>query len=291
MYRLLPIARVAGLAGFLVATGATACGSETALEAGAPAQKTARVEILVQTSDGTRVERIRTTGVIDYGRSRSDYVTEAPLESRTITIGDVTYARAAGEADPALPEGKRWLRTDGDMLESQFEESEFVSEDGRTSTMVFVDAPSVRTPDGYLAELEAVTDELRTVRREEVRGVPTTRLRAAVHERRATRHQLETAGWKQANIERYLESLLDSTTAVEVWVDDDGLVRRIVEEVTAPAGFAAPGAPMPTYVTTTEFFDFGVEADIEAPPADEVGEWAEWSRLWHERHAPAPADD
>jgi hypothetical protein len=50
---------------------------------------------------------------------------------------------------------------------------------------------------------------------------------------------------------------------VDVWIDEEGLVRRIaLEDGGSPAA--------------VEFFDFGVEVDIEAPPPDS-GPWRRFS--------------
>lgn len=51
----------------------------------------------------------------------------------------------------------------------------------------------------------------------------------------------------------------ESTVPVEVWIGDDGIVRRIA--IVDDSGAA-----------TLEFFDFGVEVDIQAPPAEQVVE-------------------
>ena len=48
-----------------------------------------------------------------------------------------------------------------------------------------------------------------------------------------------------------------ATAPVDVWIGDDGLVRRIrVEEGSSPA--------------TIEFYDFGVDVAVQAPPTDQV---------------------
>ena len=50
---------------------------------------------------------------------------------------------------------------------------------------------------------------------------------------------------------------------IDVWVDSEGRARRVV---TTDAAMGTDAG----WVTTTEYFDFGLEADIQAPPAAEV---------------------
>jgi len=58
---------------------------------------------------------------------------------------------------------------------------------------------------------------------------------------------------------------------VEVWVDQDGLLRRLSERVTIAAqkvsGVAVPAS---TVTTTQEFYDYGVPVHVTAPPAAKI---------------------
>jgi hypothetical protein len=54
-----------------------------------------------------------------------------------------------------------------------------------------------------------------------------------------------------------LERRAEKTLPVEIWIDDVGRARRFVLELDeVPA--------------TIDFYDFGVEVDVQAPPQDEV---------------------
>ena len=59
---------------------------------------------------------------------------------------------------------------------------------------------------------------------------------------------------------------------IDVWVDSEGRARRVVTTAGTPG--AEEG-----WVTTTEYFDFGLEVDIQAPPAAEVLESEELERI------------
>jgi hypothetical protein len=126
-------------------------------------------------------------------------------------------------------------------------------------------------PAGLLSQLDGASGGLEELGSEEVRGVDTTHLRvtvdtAAAIERSdpAIRDQLRT----------YAEATgLPETYPMELWIDDDGLVRRIRTTLDVPD--AAGGGQPVTQQTTLELYDFGVNVDLEAPLAEETVELAD----------------
>jgi hypothetical protein len=102
------------------------------------------------------------------------------------------------------------------------------------------DALGQFSPTHLLAMLRGASEEIRRVREEEVRDVET------VH------YRLE--------VECEQQELFDCagvTAPVDVWIGDDGLVRRIGIEEQSSSG-------------TIEFYDFGVEVVVEPPPGGQV---------------------
>ena len=97
------------------------------------------------------------------------------------------------------------------------------------------------SPVKLLAMLRRASRTSERIGAEEVRGEPTVRYRLTVD---CQAEEISCAG---------------ETGSAEVWIDRDGLVRRIV----ADDGSA---------LTTIEFFVFGIEVQIEAPPPDAVEE-------------------
>ncbi|MCS7006192.1 MAG: hypothetical protein RMM28_03400 [Thermoleophilia bacterium] len=93
-------------------------------------------------------------------------------------------------------------------------------------------------PDAILGTLRQASGETERVGREDVRGVETVRYRVMV----------TCAGARLA---------CDGVVPVDVWIDDGGLLRRIQIDDDIGEG-------------TIEFFDFGAEVEIEAPPDDKV---------------------
>jgi hypothetical protein len=130
-------------------------------------------------------------------------------------------------------------------------------------------------PAALLAQLEGATDEVEELGDEEVRGVATTKLRVSVDTQAALersdpsiREQLRTYADQVELPERY---------PMELWIDDDGLVRRIrtVVDVATVEGGGGDDGPGATQETVLELYDFGVSVDLDAPREDRTVELAD----------------
>jgi hypothetical protein len=118
-------------------------------------------------------------------------------------------------------------------------------------------------PSQVLEALRGVADDVEVAGEDEVRGVPTTRYTATVDLAAAVAEVPEA---QRAQVEEQLEALDgDGTVPVEVWLDGDGLVRRMAMDL---AGVVPGGTG--TATMTMELFDYGEPVDIEIPSADEV---------------------
>ena len=267
-------ARLLSLGALVLA--AAGCGSEAIPSEESAAPDTARVETVTRVTSPGREHEVRSISLVDYGRDRSSH--DDPATGCTvIAIGDVSYVEVPGAA--GLPPGKRWVKSVWDTAdtEAQFEESRKPQTDadgGWTSYSIVFAAPDP-PPADFLAYLREHGRPER-VGEEDVRGVPTTRYRATLDRKQLMRDQLAHDGWKNANIEAYLETVPETEEEVEAWVDADDLARRVV--TSSSTEFAEIGVSHRS-VTTTEYFDFGVAAAIEAPPAAEVIESDEWKPL------------
>jgi hypothetical protein len=281
---------------------AAACGYEAVppddvAEAGESTKAigSARVDTVVSFAfDGTTQE-LRSREIVDYAGGRS-VSTEQQTGCRTIAIGDVTWTEMPRGAE-GIPAGKRWVRYaySGESTEKLFEKSlepPEVDEDGVSHSFMFgFSSPTadLGVSGDYLEHVRALGAEPGRVGEEEVRAVPTTHYRAQVDAVRETRRELEAAGWKAANIERYLELVDPTTYQLDVWIDGEGLVRR----VTTTFDIDDPDSRS---VNTAEYFDFGIAVDIQPPSAAEVIEGDEWQRRIEEqfkaeRDAWDPDDD
>ena len=272
------------VASFVIA--ATACGANPdpsdveAAGVSVRAPGSARVETVTRVSVGSTAKtfEFRSTGIVDYVRNRR-LDREESSGCRTITIGDLTYSElAAGEGFPA---GKHWAESGSEAVDDEalFERSQKQSTDeegGMTTHIFFLDAEPA--PHDYLSYLRE-SGEPERVGEEAVRGVPTTHYRGEVDIRSRTEAELQKAGWKAANVERYLEGI-EATRDIDIWVDSEGRVRRVVTTDASPGADVGMSGD---WVTTTEYFDFGLETDIQRPPAAEVLDSEEWQRVVEKR--------
>jgi len=154
-----------------------------------------------------------------------------------------------------LPGGAQWLKVDsGGLLEHKLG--------------LDLEGASQSNPAEFLSYLRATGAGVSLVGHESVRGVPTTRYRAALDLEKAVerlpsndRAQLRAAFAK-------LRALIGSDEVpVEAWVDSANLVRRIAMRY--PLSVENQHI---TLAMSIEYFDFGPVRTIAAPPANEVYE-------------------
>lgn len=110
-----------------------------------------------------------------------------------------------------------------------------------------------------VSDVEAVGDE-------DVRGVATTHYTGVVdlHDRGAEDPDLKT------ELDKFLDQSGTSRIPVEIWIDDDGFVRRMQQTLESNGSGFQVSSTM-----TTEFYDFGTDVTVEEPPADEVADFSE----------------
>jgi len=102
-------------------------------------------------------------------------------------------------------------------------------------------SPHDLAPTTVLSTLRAASVDTERVGDDTVRGTETVRYRMTV---RCDEADLDCPG---------------ETADADVWLDDDGRVRRVLLE---DAGVEV----------TAEFFDFGVDVDVQGPPAEDTGD-------------------
>jgi hypothetical protein len=123
-------------------------------------------------------------------------------------------------------------------------------------------------PSQALQYLRAASDDVREVGEEEVRGVETTHYRMTIDLQKVVDQAPEDQREQlRASIDQLIEQSGVRTVPTEVWVDDDGLARRM--KLTYEGMRFAPGQ-QGDMTMTMELYDFGVEVDVEPPPESEV---------------------
>ena len=138
------------------------------------------------------------------------------------------------------------------------------------------------------AFLEAAS-EAEIVGREDVRGVEATRVRFLVSLRDLAGEALgavlgeddaetsEGGAFDDSASDPFAEGLeqifgfLDADFEVEVWIDDENLIRRQTFDLASLfAGLAGPDAEMPSSLVTVEFYDFDADISVDAPPPETI---------------------
>ncbi len=141
---------------------------------------------------------------------------------------------------------------------------------------------------GTGAFLEAAR-EAEIVGREDVRGVETTRVRFLVSLRDLAGEALgavlgeddaeasEGGAFDDSASDPFAEGLeqifgfLDADLEMEVWIDDENLIRRLAFDLASLfAGLAGPDAEIPSSLITVEFYDFDADISVDAPPPETI---------------------
>ncbi|GAB3956690.1 LolA-like protein [Streptomyces sparsus] len=158
-------------------------------------------------------------------------------------VDTVLYQKPPEEQRGGMPDGKSWIRIDLEKLQGE-------AGGGNSVT------PNPADSLDYLKALSE--DSAGKVGSEKVAGVNTTHYEVTVDVRALA------AG--DASTERQLTQQLGESVPMEVWLDDEGRVRRQQVDVTVPStGGQSPQGG--TIRTVLELSDFGTEVDVSAPDA------------------------
>jgi hypothetical protein len=123
-------------------------------------------------------------------------------------------------------------------------------------------------PSQALQYLRAASEDVEEVGEEEVRGVQTTHYRMNVDLRKVVEQAPEDhRAALRASIDELIQQSGIQNVPTEVWIDEDGLARRMT--LTYEGMQFAPGQKGDMKMTM-ELYDFGVEVDVEPPPANQV---------------------
>jgi hypothetical protein len=164
----------------------------------------------------------------------------------------VMYMKFPEAITEQLPGGKSWVRIDlreaGKELGIDLEELMQVQQSD---------------PSQSLQYLRGASDDFEEVGEEEVRGVETTHYRGTIDLHKAVEQLPEDA---RGSFERAIDLIGTDELPLDVWIDDDGMARRMKYDQPLPSAGGEEGA----MELTMEFFDFGVDVDVEPPPSDEV---------------------
>jgi hypothetical protein len=128
-------------------------------------------------------------------------------------------------------------------------------------------------PSQVLRYLQAASDDIEEVGEEDVRGVGTTRYRISIDVDKVAQLAPVEA---RAAIEALLAESGLETIPAEVWIDGDGLVRRIG---LAYEGMEFTPGQKGDMTLRVELYDYGVEVEVQPPPAEQVMSFQELLEL------------
>lgn len=117
-------------------------------------------------------------------------------------------------------------------------------------------------PSQALRFLEGAVDDMEEVGEERVRGDGTTHYRGTVDLRKA-RDEVDADA--RPAVDQAIESLGTSTFPADVWVDEDGRLRKLSFEIAR-----TDSGPSSAGRVELELYDFGTTVQAQVPPADQV---------------------
>ncbi len=257
----------------LLAVGLTACGGDVlSLDpAASAATKTveagsSRVEFTMAMKVAGQSIDMTGSGAFDYRKPSGEltYRMQLPMIGAVSMdmrmVGTKMYMRLPQEiAGAALPNGKPWFGLD---LAKSLEQAGLGN----------LDFTRQGDPAQSLQMLRAASKDVKEVGRANVRGVPTTRYAGKMDFRKALDaglDRLELSETERAKardgMRELLEQIGSASVPFEVFVDADGLLRRMTMYLSMKIQNERMSMRM-----SMDYFDFGVKVDVKAPPAADV---------------------
>lgn len=222
----------------------------------------AHINTITDVSLGQHGVPITASGSIKFADRSADLVETLPggqgSSGETRFVDGTLYARLPGSLLARLSHGREWVSVDVAQLSAHGDGS---------FQQLLIDSPS--DPTAVLGFLRGAGGTVRKVGPENVDGVPTTRYVVDLNLDRAAQGQDQTT---QRSV-RQLENQLGShTLPAQVWIDEQGRVRRIMlhEKLKGTADSARQGNV--TVDVTATLADFGTPVTITAPPANQVAD-------------------
>lgn len=226
---------------------------------------TARTTLTMAMTGGAQDVTITAEGVVDLQGQRASMTMdlgEATAQSgmgsmEMINDGTIVYMKLSNAEQLGLP--TPWLKMDLEQMEGMqgMGELQQLNND----------------PAKSMEMLRGVSGDVEEVGTEEIRGEPTTHYRATMDLEKAAEQAPDEA---RATIRYQIDQLGTSTVPVDVWIDEEGRLRRQTFDMDLSniEGAGVEGAPQAMRMEM-ELFDFGTEVEIEPPPEDQVTDFAE----------------
>ena len=166
-------------------------------------------------------------------------------------VGGTVYTKLPAEVAKSLG-GKPWVKVDAKAMEA--------AGLGQLARM---------SPAEQMGYLKGIGKDVTTVGKETVDGTPTTHYRVTVDLDRAA---AQASPELRKSIDEARKSLSSPVLPADVWVDEQGLLRKFAATMTAtPPKTVAGGATGPVTVAIAQkYSDLGAPVRITAPPAAQI---------------------
>ena len=207
------------------------------------------------------------------GSGRYVLITTTKVNGTDVTFsgeGIYDWSQDLGQTTYDIPVGKVLQRLLGPDLYLALPQQPEVFFKLKTSDVAASPVGGTVDPSAQLHLLAAV-EQAEAVGEEEIRGEPTTHYRGTYDVARAIRGG---RGVQQPALTSLLGVAKDMKEAsYDVFLDEDGLLRRLQQTVEVPASEATGGQEL-AVTTTLELYDFGIEVKVLPPPATAVRDGA-----------------
>lgn len=224
----------------------------------AAAAKTAKMALVETIRSSGQDLTIHASGAMDLTGKRATMTMQLPqvgsVEVRM--VGHVMYMRLPA-AMQTMAHGKQWMSIDLDALLKQ----------QTGATLSQLQGLSGQDPAQFMTLLQGVSNDVRKVGTEDVRGVSTTHYKVTLDLDKALARISDPA--TRDSVRQMYDKLGLRTIPADVWVDGDGLPRRVAMTMSglAKGQTGGSGAAMDM---TMDFYDYGTSVDVSAPPADQT---------------------
>jgi len=221
---------------------------------------TARTEMqLTMTSAGYTIQ-MHATGAYGWSPIRGDInLVMVGGPTGNITMHEVLLGHTMYIKSPLLsrhvPSHTPWVKMDLDSLAATRGLGQLLDSDQGD-------------PAQSLKMLYGASNSVTEIGRETVRDTPATHYRVIVNYTKLLKSlPARERAAIAPTIHRTMRALGGSTVPMDVWVDDDGMVRRLSYEL----HMTLPDSQLTTDATMVlDYFDFGAPVTVKAPPASQV---------------------
>jgi hypothetical protein len=216
---------------------------------------TSRLAIDVKVSQpGSQSIDITGSGEFDYANHTGDISETIPsvggnpggtVEIRE--IGQTVYVKVPNPSDPSKP----WVKTDA---------ATFGAQNGGTGTS---------DPSQFLSYLRGASSGITDEGTDTVRGTQTRKLKANLDLHKAA---AKLPADQKAAVEKAIQQLGTSTIPTEVWIDDQGRLRKMAFSLQVKTGAqGSTSAPQSAgFSLSLELFDYGAPVNVTPPPSSQV---------------------